>query len=74
MEESIFNDMKQTIMGVHIEEYREYQAVKDATLFNIYEGWKPTKKDIEKLIAYEPSKDKQMLHDYKQIYGGYYEK
>lgn len=74
MEEFTFNDMEQTIMGVHIKECCEYHAVKNATLFNVYEGWKPTKNDIEKLIEYSPSNDKKMLHDYQRIYGGYYEK
>lgn len=46
-----FDNQKQTIMGVAVADRRLYQCVRDAMLFNVYEGWQPTVADVQAAIA-----------------------
>lgn len=64
-----FDNDKQTIMGIHIKDYRAYTSTRDAMLFNVYEGWKPTQEDVKRLIKHynHPSKEEQ--EDFKRIFG-----
>ncbi|MGM9907988.1 hypothetical protein [Limosilactobacillus sp.] len=46
-----FDNQNQTIMGVAVADRRLYQCVRDAMLFNVYEGWRPTVADVQQAIA-----------------------
>lgn len=41
-----FNDSKQSIMDIKIKDPKAYRIVRDAMLFNVYEGWKPSQEDV----------------------------
>lgn len=46
-----FDDQKQTIMGKNIADLGTYQAVRDALLFNYFEGWQPNSDDRDLVQA-----------------------
>lgn len=46
-----FDNQKQTIMGVVVADQHLYRCVRDAMLFNVYEGWRPTVADVQQAIA-----------------------
>lgn len=52
-----FDNEKQTIMNIKIKDQHIYRAVRDAMLFNVYEGWKPTTQDVYDTIntCYHPT-------------------
>ena len=64
-----FDNDKQTIMGIYIKDYRAYISTRDAMLFNVYEGWKPTQEDVKRTIhnLYHPTE--QQKRDFKKIFG-----
>ncbi len=46
-----FDNQQQTIMGVTISDHQLYRCVRDAMLFNVYEGWQPTVADVQEAIT-----------------------
>lgn len=46
-----FDNQQQTIMGVTVSDRQLYRCVRDAMLFNVYEGWQPTVADVQEAIA-----------------------
>lgn len=46
-----FDNQRQTIMGVAVSDRQLYRCVRDAMLFNVYEGWQPTVADVQQAIA-----------------------
>lgn len=46
-----FDNQRQTIMGVTVSDHQLYRCVRDAMLFNVYEGWHPTVADVQEAIA-----------------------
>ena len=45
-----FDNQKQTIMNIKIDNFDVFSSIRDAMLFNVFEGWKPTQKDVNWLI------------------------
>lgn len=45
-----FDNQKQTIMNIKIDSFDVFSSIRDAMLFNIFEGWKPTQEDVKWLI------------------------
>lgn len=45
-----FDNQQQTIMGVAIADRQCYCCVRDAMLFNVYEGWRPTVSDVQRAV------------------------
>lgn len=64
-----FNNDKQTVMDIKIKDPDVYRVVRDSMLFNVYEGWKPTQKDVYDTIHayYNPSEDQKRR--FKAIFG-----
>lgn len=48
--DSYFDDRQQVIGHTKIGSLEGYRVVKDAVLFNVYEGWQPSEKDLDNLI------------------------
>ena len=46
-----FDNQQQTIMGVTVSDRQLYCCVRDAMVFNVYEGWQPTVADVQEAIA-----------------------
>ena len=45
-----FDNQQQSIMGVVITDRQCYRCVRDAMLFNVYEGWRPTVTDVQRAV------------------------
>lgn len=45
-----FDNQQQSIMGVVITDRQCYRCVRDAMLFNVYEGWRPTIADVQRAV------------------------
>lgn len=45
-----FDNQKQTIMNIKIDNFDVFSSICDAMLFNVFEGWKPTQEDVNWLI------------------------
>lgn len=64
-----YNNKNQTIMGIHVKETEAYRDIKDAILFNVYEGWQPTLQDVKRAINdyFHPSEFSKK--SFEKVYG-----
>lgn len=63
-----YNDQKQTIMGIHIANYKQYLAVRDAVQVTVYEGWQPTIDQIKLIIKNDRDPMPELKADLKQFF------
>lgn len=68
MMEFTYNDQKQTIMGIHITDYKQYLAIRDAVQITVYEGWKPTINQIKLIIKNDQDPMPELRIDLKQFF------
>lgn len=45
-----YDNNQQTIMGIHVDNYDNYTSIRDAVLFNYFEGFRPQQSDIIELV------------------------
>lgn len=68
MTEFTYNDQKQTVMGIHISNHKQYLAVRDAVQITVYEGWKPTTDQIKLIIKNDQNPMSELRADLKQFF------
>ena len=64
-----FNNEHQSIMGIHIDDKKMYETVRDSMLFNVYEGWKPTKQDVYDSIEQYKHPSESSRRRFKEVFG-----
>lgn len=61
-----FDNQQQTIMGIAITDRQCYRCVRDAMLFNVYEGWQPTIADVQRAIREAQDSDSHGNRKFKE--------
>ena len=56
-------------MGIHIDDKKMYKTIRDSMLFNVYEGWKPTKQDVYDSIEQYKHPSENSQRRFKEIFG-----
>ena len=56
-------------MGIHIDDKKMYETIRDSMLFNVYEGWEPTKQDVYDSIEQYKHPSESSQRRFKEIFG-----
>lgn len=63
-----FDNQQQTIMGVAIADRQCYRCVRDAMLFNVYEGWQPTVADVQQALQAAQDPDSRGNRKFREVF------